>query len=151
MKINQKLLKLLAFGIIAPPTLLISTGRSSHLSCEKLEKDYVMCQLEQQYIHGLWPTSPQDLRLAKVDLESQLHRDDDGDYYTYKTYIYSPQKKHLFHHYGRNKILAEIDQERLNILINGPIKSSLQLTRSYIWGDLFLVIPVVILGAYVLR
>ncbi len=151
MKINQKLLKLLAIVLVAPPTLLIATGRSSQLSCEKLEKDYVMCQLEQRYIHGLWPTSPQDLRLAKVDIESQLHQDDDGDYYTYETYISSPHKKHLFHHYGRYKILAEIDQEKLNQLINGPIKSSLQLTRSYVWGDLFLVIPVVILGAYVLR
>lgn len=156
MKINRNLLRVLTglgLGTIAIPILLIATGRSSQLNCEKLEKDYVVCQLEKQYIHGLWPTSPDDLRLDRVDIESQLHQNEDGDYYTYKAYVYSSNQKYLFYHYGRNKNLAETDQVKLNILINGPIKSSLQLTRSYWLSDLYFVlvgIPLIALSFVVL-
>lgn len=57
---NNKIIQYSVLAFLATPLILITTDRCSYLNCESLKQDYVIHQLEQQYIYGLSPNLDHD-------------------------------------------------------------------------------------------
>ncbi|NJK37358.1 MAG: hypothetical protein HC825_07795 [Oscillatoriales cyanobacterium RM1_1_9] len=127
--------------LIASPIIL---NRKVVLNCERLERNYVVCSKENRYIYGKISQKTDEFKLANTILESNLHLDEDGDYYTYEVFILSSQNERmLFYNYGRNKSQAQRDEAALkNLLANNSLANSgdaLTVNRSYLFRDLYLI------------
>lgn len=100
-----------------------SISSSATIDCKKIKHEYVNCQLKRNYLFGLWNDSIPELRLLGTDVETIDHEGAE-----FKTlYLKTDKGRIKFHQYGLNETT---DVAEINVLLNDPSKSSLQISRA---------------------
>lgn len=137
--------------VLAVPYLITNIGKSNHLNCEVLERNYVICQRGRLHFYGLWSDPIQTFRLRGAEVEELEHTDSEGDtYYTYNLYLNSHKSPIEFHNYGGDNKKALIDKKYIVKMLNASSNHLyFSLNRSNVLSDIYSIFGVIVLSYFI--
>lgn len=109
----------LLITVIGLPILILFFGSSTQLTCERLERNYVTCQFDNQYLFGFLSDSSPPFRLSTFQVKTKeiIRRDSEGTSYkeiNYEAYITPKEGEDIFFKdYGSNDYKAREDEGKI--------------------------------------
>lgn len=137
-------------AVIAIPFLIANIGKSNHLNCEVLERNYVICQRGRLHFYGFWSDPIQTFRLRGAEVEESEQTNSEGDtYYTYSLYLNSHNEQIDFHDYGSSYKKALGDKENIEkLFINSNKNPEFSLNRRRILNDIYMIFGVIVFSCF---